>query len=101
MDTNDLNLIVQMKNTTLYTAGSNGTTTGNGEYILYRHQERLISLTLRIRDPAVNCVHQLHDLVAPLTVRILKSLQSGTLNDRGVIARELVLVQQLTDLHVY
>jgi hypothetical protein len=33
-------------------------------------------------------------------VRIFQSLQSRTLNDRGVIARELVLVQQVTDLHV-
>ena len=101
MDTNDLNLIVQMKNTTLYTAGSNGTTTSNGEYVLDWHQERLISLTLRIRDPAINCIHKLHDLVAPLAHRIFQSFQSRTLNDRGVIARELVLVQQLTDLHVY
>ena len=30
----------------------------------------------------------------------LKSLQSGTTNDRGVIAREVVLAQQLTDLHL-
>ena len=39
-------------------------------------------------------------LVAPLAGRILKSLKSGTLDDRGVVARELVLVEELTDLHV-
>ena len=90
-----------MQNTTLYTAGSNGTTTGNGEYVLYRHQERLVRITLRIRNPGIYSIHQLKDLVAPLAGRIFQSLQSGTLNNRGVIARELVLVQQLTDFHVY
>src|SRR5699024_9812712 len=101
LDTNDLNFLVQMQNTTLYTACSNSTTSGNGEYVLNRHQERLIGCTLRVRNPAVNSVHQLHDLVAPLAGRVLKSLQSGTLDDRCVISRELILVQQLTDLHVY
>ena len=101
VDTNDLNLIVQMQNTTLYTTGSYSTTTSNGEYVLYRHQEWLISLTLWIWNPGINCVHKLHDLVAPWALWILKSFQSGTLDDWSIIAWELILVQQLTDLHVY
>ena len=65
VNTNDLNLIVQMQNTTLYTTGSYSTTTSNGEYVLYRHQEWLICLTLWIWNPSINCIHKLHDLVAP------------------------------------
>ena len=74
----DFNLIVQMKNTTLYTTGSYSTTTSDGEYVLDRHKERLVGITLRIRNVGIYGIHKLHDLVAPLTVRILKSLQSGT-----------------------
>ena len=36
-----------LQHTTLNTAGSNSTTTGDGEYVLNRHQERLVSFTLR------------------------------------------------------
>src|SRR5699024_1474191 len=73
----------------------------NGENVLNRHQERLIGITLRIRNPLVNSVHQLKDLVSPRSHRIFQSLQSGTLDNRGVISREIILVQQLADLHVY
>ena len=101
VNTNDLNLIVEFKSTTLYTACSNCTTTCDCEYILDRHKERLICVTNRIRNVAIYSVHKFHDLVAPLTVRILKSLKSGTLDDRSVIARELVLVKKISDLHLY
>ena len=65
-NTNDFNFLVQVQCTTLYTAGSNSTTTGDGEYVLDRHKERLVGITLRIGDVLVNSVHKLHDLVAPL-----------------------------------
>ena len=100
LDTNDLNFVIQMKCTTLYTAGSNGTTTSNGKYILNWHQKRLVGLTLWIWNPRVNCIHQFQNLVAPLAGRIFQSLQSRTLNNRSVISRELILIQQLTNLHV-
>ncbi len=97
-DTKDLNRLVQLQSTTLYTSGSNGSTTGDGEYILNRHQERLIVITNRSRDMLINDVEQLHDLVAPRTIRILKSLQSRTTNDRGIT--ESVLVKELGNFHL-
>ena len=86
-----------MQSTTLYTAGCNGTTTGNGEHVLYRHQERLVGVTLRIRNIIVNGAHQLHDLIAPLAVGIFQSLQSGTLDNRAVI--EAILLKLLYHFH--
>src|SRR5699024_1997517 len=91
VDTNDLNFVRYVKCTTLYSTSSNCTTSCDREHVLYRHQERLICVTLRSRDPLVNSIHELHDLVAPLAVRILKSLQSRTLDNRCVISRELIL----------
>ena len=98
LDTNDLNFVVQVQNTTLYSTGSNGTTTCDGEYVLDRHQERLVGITLRIRDVGIYSVHQLHDLVAPLAHGIFQSLQSGTLDDRAIL--EIVLFKLLGDLHL-
>ena len=98
-NTDDLDGIVELEGSSLDTARCNGTTSGDGEDILNRHQERLVVITNRIRDVGINRIHQLHDLVAPRAVRILKSLQSGAADDRGIIARESVLVQKVTDLH--
>ena len=39
-----------MDNTALNTAGGNGTTTGDRENILNRHEERLVNRTLGLRS---------------------------------------------------
>ena len=90
-----------MQNTTLYSTSSNSTTSSDGEYVLDWHQEWLVSVTLWIWNVLINCIHQFQNLVAPLAARIFQSFQSRTLDNRSVISRELILVQQLTDLHVY
>ena len=97
VDTDDLYFVRYVKCTTLYSTCSNCTTSCDREYVLYRHQERLICVTLRCWDPLINSVHELHDLVAPRSVRIFKSFQSRTLDNRCVISRELVLVENLTE----
>ena len=99
LDTNDLYFIIQVKCTSLYTSGSNCTTACNREYVLYRHYERLICVTLRIRNIIVDGAHQLHDSVAPFAVRIFQSAQSGTLDDRAV--SEFILFQLLGYFHLY
>ena len=87
-----------MQSTTLHSTGCNSTTAGDGEHVLYRHQERLVGVTLGIGDILVHGRHQLHNLVAPLAVGIFQSLQSGTLDDRAV--GEVILLQLLGDLHL-
>ena len=57
VNTNDLNLVVELQSTTLYTAGCNSTTACDGEYVLDRHKERLICVTNWIRNVAVNSIH--------------------------------------------
>ena len=98
LNTDDLNIIRHVQCTTLYSTCSNGTTACDGEYVLDRHKERLICVTLRIRNILINCAHQLHDLVAPLAAGIFQSFQRGTLNDRAIC--ELILFQLLCDLHL-
>ena len=103
--TDDLDLLVQVQNATLHTAGSNGTTAGDGEHVLDGHQEGHILLAVGGGDPAVNSVHQLLDAGILGSVGIgglgNQSVQSGTTDDGGLVAREAVEVQQLADFHLH
>ena len=88
-----------MQRTALHTTGGNGATAGDGHRVLDGHQERLVDHALRRRDVGVDGVHELPDLLLPLFVA-LESLQSGAADDRGVVARELVRVEQLANFHL-
>ena len=59
--TDDLDGVAHVDNTTLDTTGSNGAAAGDGEDVLNRHQEGQRILTLGGLDPGVDSVHQLLD----------------------------------------
>jgi len=61
LKTYDLDLVANLDAATLYTAGGNGATTGNGEDVLDGHEEGLVSLAVGSGDPSVNCVHEFLD----------------------------------------
>ena len=107
LETDDLDLVVDLDHTALDTAGGNGTTTGDGEDVLNRHKEGLVGSTLGSGDVAVDSVHELEDALALRgLLRLLagheglESLQSGTLDDGGVVSGEIVAGEQLADLHL-
>ena len=104
LDADDLDLVADLDAATLDTASGDGAAAGDGEDVLDGHQERLVSLALGGLDPGVDSVHELPDALVLGGVRIgavaLEDLQSGALDDRGVVAGELVLVEQLTDFHL-
>ena len=98
-EADDLDLVAGVDDTLLDLAGDDGATTGDREDVFDRHQERLVEVTLRLGDVLVAGIHQLHDLFLPLGVA-LERLERGDLDDRSVVARELVLVEQLADLEL-
>ncbi|VGO76683.1 hypothetical protein SB00001_00337 [Klebsiella variicola] len=98
-DTNDFNFFTDFDDTALYTTGNNGTTTGDGEYVFDRQQERLVNRTLWFRDIGIQVASQFDDFRFPLCVAFQR-FQSRTTNDRGVVAREIVLRQQFTNFHL-
>ena len=104
LDADDLDLVADLDAATLDTAGGNGAAAGNREDVLDGHQEGQVGLALGGLNPGVNSVHELPDAVVLGGVRIgagaLKDLKSGALDDRGVVAGELVLVEQLTNFHL-
>ncbi len=85
---------------TLDTTGDNGTTAGDGEDVLDRHQERLVQVVNRGRDVVVDGVHEVLDGLDPLLVVrsvVVQSAVSGGVDDRAV-AVEAVLVEEVADL---
>ena len=102
--TNDFNFIVEFELSTLNSTCSNSTTTGNCEYIFNRHKERLISFSVRSGDVTVNCFHEFNNRSISRIARIgagaLESGESRALNDRCIVAGELVLIKSLTNFHL-
>jgi hypothetical protein len=99
--TNNLNLGILLQQTTLNTAGGNGTTAGDGEDLLNGHEEGLVKVTLGGRNPSVNGGHQSVDtLGANVGAAVLKSAKGGTEDDRGLLTLEAVGGQKLTHLEL-
>src|SRR5687767_12346739 len=98
-DADDLDLFGDLDDATLDATGDDGAATGDGEDVLDGHEERLVDLTLGLGDRRVDGVHELHELVAPLLVA-LERLQCGDADHGDVVARELVLAEQLADLEL-
>ena len=61
LDADDLDLFADLDDAALDTTGGNGAATGDGEDVFDRHQERLVDGALRLRDVAVDSVHQGED----------------------------------------
>ncbi|OXY29411.1 hypothetical protein P707_07725, partial [Salmonella enterica subsp. enterica serovar Newport str. CVM22707] len=98
-DTNDFNFFAHFDDTAFYTTGNNGTTTGDGEYVFDRQQERLVNRTLWFRDVRIQEASQFDDFRFPLCVAFQR-FQSRTTNDRRVVAREVVLRQKFANFHL-
>src|SRR4051794_5285206 len=99
LDADDVDGLVDLDDAPLDAAGDDGATTGDGEDVLDRHEERLLDLTHRLRHGVVDRVHQLEQLGAPLGVA-LERLQRRDADDREVVAGVLLAGQQLTYLEL-
>ena len=103
-ETDDLDGVVHLQRAALDTTGSDGAAAGDREDVLDGHQERQVGFTVRGRDIVVDGVHQLLDASILGSVGILRRglerLTGGAADDRNVVAREVVLVQKIADLHL-
>src|SRR3989441_1930921 len=99
VDADHLDLFVDLDLAALDPPGDNRATTFDREDVLDRHHERFVEGALRHRDVAVDRIHQLHDRVFPLGIA-LERLERRDLDDRDVVAGELVLREQLANLEL-
>src|SRR5215472_16635563 len=99
--TDDLDFLADLDDAALDTAGHHGAAAGDREHVFDRHQEGLIDRTLGLRNVFVDIAHQLEDrIVAELLVGVFKRGQRRALDDRNLVAGELVLRQQLANLEL-
>jgi hypothetical protein len=92
---------ILLQETTLDTAGNDGTTTGDREDILNGHEERLLEISLGSGDPLIDSGHQVVDLSnTNLGLAALKSTQSRAHDDGGLVTLEAVTAEELTHLHL-
>ena len=88
-----------MDHALLHLAGHHRAPAGDGEHVLDRHQERLVELTARLGDELVTASISSRTPSCAVGVA-LERLERRHPHDRGVVAGELVLVEQLADLHL-
>src|SRR5262249_12783503 len=101
VDADDLDLLAHLDLATLDAAGGNRAAAADREHVLDRHQERLVDLALRLRDVRVDRVHELLDRTRAELARVaLERLQRAAADDRDLVARILVLREELADLEL-
>jgi hypothetical protein len=100
LDADDFDFFANLDDAALDTTGHDGAATGDGEDVFDRHQEGLVDGALRRRDVAVQGIGQAEDggLRRFRTGR-LRGLSVRSRDDRGVVAREVVLGEQLAHFH--
>src|SRR4029077_17871281 len=83
-DADDLDFLTDLDDPALDTAGDDRAAARDREDVFDRHEEGLVDDALRKRDVAVDRVHQLDDLLAPLAVGVaaLESLERRNADDR-------------------
>src|SRR3954454_9372091 len=97
VDTDDLDGVAGVDDALLDAAGRDGAAAGDREDVLDRHQERAVQRTLGLRDVGVEVARQLDDLGLVLLVA-LERLERRAGDDRDIVAREVVLREQVADL---
>src|SRR5574343_1501831 len=99
-DTDDLDFFANLDDAALDTAGHHGAATRDGEHVFHGHQEGTVHSALRRGDVGVQRVGQLHDgFFAQGTLVAFQRQLGRTLHDGGVVAREVVLGEQLAHFH--
>ena len=98
-ETEDLNFVTHLNNTRFNTTGGNSTTTGDREHVFNRHQEGLIAVTFRFLDPSINCIHELHYAIFPLS-NTVECTEGRTTNDRSIFF-EVILREKILHIHFH
>src|ERR1700722_15432161 len=102
LDTDDFDFLANLHHATLDTARHHRAATRDREHVFHRHQERAVDRALRRRDVCVQRVGQVHDRHFAQLARVAFQRQlRRTLDDRRVVAREVVLRQKLAHFHFH
>src|SRR5699024_749111 len=96
----DFNFITDFDLTTVNTACCNSTTASDCEYVLNRHHEWLVRVTLRSRDEVIYRLHKIKNSLFHVCITF-KSFKCRTSNNWNVITREVIFRKKFTNFHFY
>ena len=86
----------------LHPAGGYRAPALDGEHILHRQQEVTVYVPLRLRHVLIHSLHQREDgLLSVLSLIPIQSLEGRAYHHGDVITWELVLREELPDLHLH
>ena len=97
-ETEDLNFVTNLNDTSFYTTSSNSTTTSDREHVFNRHQEGLIAIARRLLNPFVNSVHEVHYAFNTLSITV-ECTECSTADDRSIFF-EIVLTEEVLHIHL-
>ena len=98
LDTDYLDFLVHLHDTTVNLAGYDSTATGDGEHVLDGHKEGLVGYTLRICKEGVHGIQKLVEALGGFgVIGIGHGIECRTLDDRGVITGEAIETKQVAD----
>src|SRR3954453_12781527 len=97
VDADDLHVVARVDDALLDAAGRDGPAAGDREDVLDRHQERTVERARRLGDVRVELLGEVEDLLRVLRVA-LERLERRPDDERDVVAREVVLRQQIAHL---
>ena len=103
LDADELDLVADLDDAALDPPRRDGPPALDPEDVLDGHEERLVDRPLGGRDVAVDGIHELLDAGVRRIGRVvlgLEGLQRRAADDRDVVAREVVLREQLADLEL-
>src|SRR3989344_3288585 len=98
-ETDDFDFFVDLDDTALDTAGYHGAAAFNRENVFYRHKERLIRFTNRLRNVFVERLYEVEDRLASRVVKVssFESLEAGSADNGDLVAREFIFFQEFAD----
>src|SRR5687768_14899384 len=104
VDAHQLHRLAGVDHAALDAAGGHRATALDAEHVLDRHQERLVDVPHRRGDVVVDRIHQLLDGRVVRALRVvaarLQRLEGGAADDGDLVAREVVLAEELAHLHL-
>jgi hypothetical protein len=98
--TDDLDLVANLDDATLDTAGRHGPTTLDREHVFDGHQEWLVHFTLGSGMKLSTASSNFAMHLAASIGWVVQRGQRRTADDRGVVAGEVVLAEQLAHLEL-
>ena len=101
LEADDLDVVTDFRGAALDAARGHRAATLDREHVFDRHEERLVFLANRQRNVGVQGEHQSVDRQRARVVRggILERFLRSAVDDRNLVALEVVLVEQIAEFH--